>query len=251
MGRHSKLSKRKTTVGRLVARGALAVALPGAAFMFPGVAQAAPAPAGVDWGPIIACESGGQGHNIPNSGGGSSASGYLQITVGTWRDYGGLQFAPNAMGATRAQQLLVGDRIFADRGLAPWAASENCWGGKVNTHAAPPTVRASAALPAAVPAPHPALHPPAAQPAPHPAPRIVVPQPARHASGATGTSSGRPGRHRAPQLQGVPEHGAYTVRAGDTLSQIALASHDRWPDLAAANHLADPNLILVDQVLQL
>lgn len=244
MGRHSKLSKRKTTVGRLVARGALAVALPGAALTLPGVAEAA-TPTGVDWGPIIACESGDR--NIPN--GTSSAAGYLQITVGTWKSYGGLQFAPTALGATRAQQLAVGDRIYADRGLSPWAASENCWRGKVNTHApaAPPSQ-----APPPPPAPHPAPPPPppppppvAVHPASHPELRIVVPRPARHASGATGTSSGRPGRHRA-----APGHGPYTVVAGDTLSEIALEHHDRWRALATSNHLRDPDLILVGEVLR-
>ncbi|MFD7156554.1 transglycosylase family protein [Kribbella sp. NPDC059898] len=43
----------------------------------------------------------------------------------------------------------------------------------------------------------------------------------------------------------------YTVKAGDTLSQIAQANGADWHQLARLNHLQDPNLILIGQTLTL
>lgn len=41
----------------------------------------------------------------------------------------------------------------------------------------------------------------------------------------------------------------YTVKAGDNLYRIGLAHNVRYQDIAAANNLANPNLIFVGQVL--
>jgi LysM repeat protein len=43
----------------------------------------------------------------------------------------------------------------------------------------------------------------------------------------------------------------YTVKPGDTLSQIAQANGADWHKVAEQNHLQNPNLILVGQTLQL
>jgi LysM repeat protein len=43
----------------------------------------------------------------------------------------------------------------------------------------------------------------------------------------------------------------YTVRPGDTLSEIAQANGGNWQQLAALNDLSDPDLILVGQTLRL
>jgi resuscitation-promoting factor RpfB len=43
----------------------------------------------------------------------------------------------------------------------------------------------------------------------------------------------------------------YTVKPGDTLSEIAQANGADWHHLAELNHLKDPNLILIGQNLQL
>ncbi|MCC7360460.1 MAG: LysM peptidoglycan-binding domain-containing protein [Anaerolineales bacterium] len=42
---------------------------------------------------------------------------------------------------------------------------------------------------------------------------------------------------------------SYTVKAGDNLYRIGLAHGIKWTELAAANHLTNPNLIFVGQVL--
>jgi len=44
---------------------------------------------------------------------------------------------------------------------------------------------------------------------------------------------------------------AYTVKPGDTLSGIAQTNGANWHQLAAVNHLRNPNLILTGQTLQL
>jgi LysM repeat protein len=43
----------------------------------------------------------------------------------------------------------------------------------------------------------------------------------------------------------------YTVKPGDTLSQVAQANGADWHELARINHLKDPNLILIGQTLTL
>jgi murein DD-endopeptidase MepM/ murein hydrolase activator NlpD len=43
----------------------------------------------------------------------------------------------------------------------------------------------------------------------------------------------------------------YTVKSGDTLSEIAQAKGADWHQVAELNHLQNPNLILVGQTLQL
>jgi LysM repeat protein len=43
----------------------------------------------------------------------------------------------------------------------------------------------------------------------------------------------------------------YTVKSGDTLSEIAQANGADWHELAKINHLKDPNLILIGQTLTL
>jgi resuscitation-promoting factor RpfA len=95
----------------------------------PGTAAADP-PGG--WGPIIECES--SGRNIEHGGdpgGVSTASGYFQFVNGTWRAFGGLEFAPRAINASLAEQTIVANRAFDRNGLRDWEASRHCWQGKV------------------------------------------------------------------------------------------------------------------------
>jgi len=131
---------------------------------------------------IIACESGGR--NIENggdAGGVSTASGIFQFTDGTWRTFGGREFASRAIGATEAEQTIVADRAFEANGLRDWEASRACWQPRVGE--------------------------------------------AKHAADTL--------RHgRSP-----PQHSAesYTVKRGDTLSEIAAAHHTTWQKLYAAN----------------
>ncbi|GAB5076912.1 hypothetical protein ARTHROSP310_00560 [Arthrobacter sp. AD-310] len=91
------------------------------------VAQAAPAgtntgaaaPAMMNeamWDKIAQCESGGN-WSI-NSGNGYY--GGLQFDIQTWIGAGGGAYAPNASLATKAQQIDIANRVYAQRGLQPW-----------------------------------------------------------------------------------------------------------------------------------
>ncbi|UUL75996.1 transglycosylase family protein [Pseudarthrobacter sp. Fe7] len=95
------------------------------------VAQAAPAPAAAGansgaaapammneamWDKIAQCES--TGNWSINSGNGYY--GGLQFDVRTWIGAGGGAYAPNASLATKAQQIDIANRVYAQRGLSPW-----------------------------------------------------------------------------------------------------------------------------------
>jgi len=86
--------------------------------------RAAPAPApaptparttGVNWDGIASCETGGNW-----SMQGSRFSGGLGFANTTWSSFGGGQFAPNAGQATREQQIVVAERVYARYGLSGW-----------------------------------------------------------------------------------------------------------------------------------
>ena len=70
------------------------------------------------WDALAQCESGGN-WSI-NTGNGYY--GGLQFSYGTWHDYGGGEFAEYPHQATREQQIVVAERLRAERGYAPWPA---------------------------------------------------------------------------------------------------------------------------------
>ena len=85
------------------------------------------------WDALAQCESGGRWDTVdPGTSNGSGAiahyDGGLGIYRGTWRAYGGEDFAPNAGLATREQQIIVGERIRADLGWDPWGCANNVLG---------------------------------------------------------------------------------------------------------------------------
>ena len=69
------------------------------------------------WDRIAVCESGGDWHI--NTGNGYY--GGLQFDSRTWLGAGGGDFASRADLASREQQITVANRVYAQRGLAPWA----------------------------------------------------------------------------------------------------------------------------------
>lgn len=71
------------------------------------------------WDRIAQCESGGR-WNI-NTGNGYY--GGLQFNTQTWLGAGGGQYAPRADLATREQQITIANRLYASRGLQPWACA--------------------------------------------------------------------------------------------------------------------------------
>jgi Transglycosylase-like domain len=87
-------------------------------------APAPPAPAPVTysgssvWDDLAQCESGGNW--AINTGNGYY--GGLQFSYDTWHGYDGGEFADYPHQATREQQILVAERLRAERGYAPWPA---------------------------------------------------------------------------------------------------------------------------------
>ena len=84
----------------------------------------APAPApsssggwSVNWDAIATCESG----NNWSINTGNGYYGGLQFDIGTWLSNGGGQFAPRADLASKDQQIQIAERVYAARGLSPWA----------------------------------------------------------------------------------------------------------------------------------
>lgn len=69
------------------------------------------------WDRVAACESGGN-WSI-NTGNGYY--GGLQFSTSTWLAYGGDDFAARADLASRAEQITVANRVYADNGLAQWS----------------------------------------------------------------------------------------------------------------------------------
>ena len=71
----------------------------------------------VNWDAIAKCESG-------NNWSINTRNGYyggLQFDIGTWLSNGGGQFAPRADLASKDQQIQIAERVYAARGLSPWA----------------------------------------------------------------------------------------------------------------------------------
>ena len=70
------------------------------------------------WDIVAGCESNGQWSEATGNG----FFGGLQFETGTWRAYGGLQYAPSAQLATREQQITVARRVLAAQGWLAWPA---------------------------------------------------------------------------------------------------------------------------------
>jgi hypothetical protein len=193
-GRHRKPTHTKRQAAALAVAGAT-VAVP----LTPGFAHA-----DGRWDAIIACESSGS-PTAQNPT--STASGLFQFIDGTWRAYGGTEFAPRAKLATPDEQHIVANRAYAAEGYRPWNASKHCWGGKVD------------------------------------------------GSDYDSPDESVEGEQAAPQPAPEPSGGSYTVRPGDTLTNIAAlhAVEGGWRALHERNRevIGDPNLIYPGQQLDL
>ncbi|MDT7702525.1 MAG: resuscitation-promoting factor RpfA [Pseudonocardiales bacterium] len=134
--------------------------------------------------------------------------------------YGGLQFnlttwrayggAGMPHNASREQQIAVAEKVLAAQGWNAWPSCSKKAG--MSGKPAPTAVRASAPAPAK-----------SAPAEPAPAKRAVAPAPAG---------------------------GNYTVKSGDTLSEIAAGHGTTWQELAAANGLANANRLDIGQLLK-
>jgi len=79
---------------------------------------AAPGLADSVWDALAQCESGGNW--AINTGNG--LYGGLQLDRGAWLSNGGAAYAPLPSDATRQQQILIAEKVRADRGFSPWSS---------------------------------------------------------------------------------------------------------------------------------
>jgi hypothetical protein len=72
------------------------------------------------WDRIAWCESGGQWAHPPVTNRTGTYSGGLMIWTRAWTVYGGGEFAGQAWQASKAEQIVVAERILDDRGWGAW-----------------------------------------------------------------------------------------------------------------------------------
>jgi LysM repeat protein len=228
----AKATPKRNRVRVAVVAGAAVAALPVAGLVSAPSASAASAST---WDAVARCESGGN-WSI-NTGNGFY--GGLQFTAGTWRAYGGTAYAQQANRAGRAQQIAVAEKVLAAQGPGAWPVCSRKAG--LTRDGAPAQVdTATKAKPAAK-----------SKPARKPAP---APMPDRSSTDAT--RSARTPTPSAPvnsPRNGTPTD-TYTVKSGDTLSEIAVKFGTDVRSLYARNIRTiggNPDLIFPDQVLDL
>jgi len=84
-----------------------------------GVGTPAPAPS-ARWDAIAACESGGRwDYPLVTNRTGTYSGGHM-IWTKAWAAYGGHEYAPHAYLASKAEQIVVAERILADNGWGAW-----------------------------------------------------------------------------------------------------------------------------------
>lgn len=71
------------------------------------------------WDELARCENGGDWTVVDRYGGG------LGIYIGTWQGFGGEEFASNPGYATKEQQIIVAERIYARHGFDGWGCAHN------------------------------------------------------------------------------------------------------------------------------
>ncbi|MFE7524560.1 transglycosylase family protein [Kitasatospora sp. NPDC057542] len=227
---------KRNRVRMAVVAGAAVAALPVAGLVTATSASAATASA---WDAVAQCESGGNWSISTGNG----FHGGLQFTPSTWAAYGGTAYASQANKATRAQQIAVAEKVLASQGPGAWpVCSQKAGLGKGG---APAAVDASAGTPAKAAAPSARAAKPAAKPA------AAAAKPAAKPQAPKGRPSAKPVQS-APVAPKNTAGGGYTVRSGDTLSDIAAKFGTDTDSLYRKNARTiggDPDLIFPGQML--
>ncbi|MFE5586754.1 transglycosylase family protein [Kitasatospora sp. NPDC056531] len=206
------VSTKRNRVRMAVVAGAAVAALPVAGLVTATSASAAPSSA---WDAVAQCESGGNWSISTGNG----FHGGLQFTPSTWAAYGGTAYAAQANQATKAQQIAVAEKVLASQGPGAWPVCSQKAG--LSKGGAPAAVDTSADSGAAAAKPvqraeKPAVAPKAAPKAAQPA----APKAKQAPKAAKGQPSAKPAQS-APVVEKNTSGGSYTVRSGDTLSDIA------------------------------
>ena len=191
------------------------------------VALAAPAQASTVWDAVAQCES--SGNWSINTGNGYY--GGLQFSASTWKAFGGHQYASNAHLATKAQQIAIAQKTLAVQGPGAWPTCSKKAG----------LTKANGGANAAAPAPAKAET------------KKAAPVKAETKKAAPKASTQKTAPKRATTVKSVATTGKrfITVKAGDTLSQLA-ATHGvpgGWKTLWSLNQaeISNPDLIFVGQ----
>jgi LysM repeat protein len=208
------------------------VAIVGTATAFPlaGVMPTAEAASPQTWNRLAQCESGGNWKI--NTGNGYY--GGLQFAPGTWRAFGGTKYASRADLATQGQQIIIAEKVLKVQGWGAWPACSRKLGLTSADKKGSPGVSAKSSKSAAKAKPR----------AERSQQRVVAQRKVKNAP-----------RHAAPKRTGTA--GAnYTVRSGDTLSEIAARFNVRggWQALYQRNRKvvgSNPDLIFPGQRLVL
>jgi resuscitation-promoting factor RpfA len=114
MARYRGRHRAPSTTGKTIARTALVGAVAGAPLF--ATIPAAQAATTSTWDRVAQCESGGRW----NVNTGNGYHGGLQFSPTTWSSFGGGQFAPKAHQASRAEQIVVAERVLARQGWGAW-----------------------------------------------------------------------------------------------------------------------------------
>ncbi|MBD0690293.1 hypothetical protein BG452_30450 [Streptomyces sp. CBMA123] len=226
-----------------VIAGAAVAALPVAGLVTATSASAAPTSA---WDTVAQCESGGNWSISTGNG----FHGGLQFTPSTWAAYGGTAYAPQANQATRAQQIAVAEKVLASQGPGAWPVCSKKAG--LSKGGAPAAVDTTAGSDSGTPSAKPAQRSAKAAPkaAQHAAPKAKPYAP----EAPQGRPSAKPvqAAPAAPAAERNTSGGSYTVRSGDTLSDIAAKFGVDTDGLYGKNARtigADPDLIFPGQTL--
>ncbi|OLT17451.1 hypothetical protein BJF78_13005 [Pseudonocardia sp. CNS-139] len=149
MARYRGRHRAPSTTGRALARTAIAGAVAGAPLVI--AMPVAHAASDATWDRVAQCESGGR-WDI-NTGNGYH--GGLQFSPRTWSAFGGGEFAPVAYQASRAEQIVVAERVLAGQGWNAWPVCSRKAGARGegatqrDAPAAPAVQTVSATVPAA------------------------------------------------------------------------------------------------------
>jgi LysM repeat protein len=215
-----------------LALGITAAGVAGTAALL-GPASAAQA-SSVNWDAVAQCESGGN-WSI-NTGNGFY--GGLQFTRGTWKAYGGTEYASTANKASRSEQIRIAERVRNGQGIGAWPicgqksgsskhySSKHTSGSKSVTHKAHKAAKSTTT-------------------------HKSTTRKSTHRSTRPATTAPKVTRATTAKATGKN----YVVRSGDTLSTIASKNKVKggWHTLYQLNQskINNPNLIFPGQLIAL
>ncbi|MFI9330303.1 transglycosylase family protein [Kitasatospora sp. NPDC052868] len=241
---------KRNRVRMAVVAGAAVAALPVAGLV---TATSASAASVSTWDAVAQCESGGNW--AINTGNGFY--GGLQFTPSTWAAYGGTAYASQANQATKAQQISVAEKVLASQGPGAWPVCSVKAG--LTKGGAPAAVDTSDEGPSAK-----AVAPKAPQQTKTAAPKAKErnSQPSKSQSAKSQSVKSQDVAKPAAKSAAKPSKpaatgtntagGGYTVKSGDTLSDIAAKFGTDTASLHAKNAKqigGNPDLIFPGQTL--